>query len=222
MSLTEAIDQLKQRWDRFFETVTRPLSCLFCKGGRILWNGSRLRSVSVRIEGRVHHLAGIRCCRVKCKDCRKSWALRPPGLAPHRHYQLCVVASATSAYLFDPKATQAAIALEHQCSERTVGRWLRWISTAAEPTVLQLKVLEAAGEPILASDRDVANLARKARDAARREILPRAARVLAGFEALGVAMGMEPPGLRGILERFLGNRTGIATYQRPLIPEFAR
>lgn len=224
MSLIEAVNPFKSNWEAFAREVSKPLTCAFCGGQRVWWNGERLRAASVCNGAGIVHLVRIRCRRVKCgnQDCRRSWTLRPPGLAPHRHYQLCVVASALSTYLFDPKANQAAVAQAHQCSERTVGRWLRWVSQAADPAILQRKVLEALGEPVLVPVRTVANLARKARHAARLEILPRAAHVLAAFEALGAAMGLEPPGLRGVLERVLGNRSRFPTYRSPIIPEFAR
>lgn len=222
MSLTDAVQHLKSDWDTFTCKVVRPENCLFCGALRVWWNGYRERTASVSFEGVVHFLTGIRCRRAKCRDCHHGWTLIPPGLSPNRHYQLCVVASAASNYLFDSNATQATIAQEHQCSERTVGRWLRWVSQLAAPGVLQRQLLELTGAPILAQDPDVKNLVRKARHGNRRDSLPLAAQILALFEALGVAMGMEPPGLRGVLERVIGNRSRIATYQTPLIPELAR
>lgn len=222
MSVIDAAKRLKSAWDTFVRKVEKPSACIFCGHRRVWWNGGRTRSASVRTsEGNIH-LAQVRCRRVKCADCLRSWVLRPPGIAPHRHYQLCVVASAVSHYLFDREATQATVAQEHQCSERTVGRWMRWIARVAEPAILQRMLLEATRNPILVPFREVANLARKARNAARLEILPRAARVLAAFETLGAAMGMEPPGLRGVLDRVLGQRSRMATYRNPIIPELAR
>jgi hypothetical protein len=148
--------------------------------------------------------------------------VRPPGISPNRHYQLCVVAHAVSDYLFGEKSTQAKVAQEHDCSERTVGRWLRWVGAVAEPATLQREILEAADEPILSALPKVASIARKARMAVRRQIVTRAAQILSLMEALGTALGLEPPGLRGVVERVLHDRATIATYARPLIPEFAR
>lgn len=224
MSLTDAAKRLKSAWKTFAREVQKPANCPFCELTKISWNGHRIRSASVMTDDGVVHLVGIECRRAKCgsRGCARSWTLLPPGLSPNRHYQLCVVASALSSYLFDKEASQAAVASAYQCSERTMGRWLRWIGAIADPSVLQRKVLEETGEPILSPLRPVENLARKALDAVRRDLLTRAAQVLVGFEALGVAMGKEPPGLRGVLERALGNRPRIATYERPLIPEFAR
>lgn len=79
------------------------------------------------------------------------------------------------------------------------------------------KVLDAVGNPVLLPPaRSVANLARKARNTVRQEILPRAVKLLSAFEALALALGLEPPGLRGVVEATLAGRAGLATYRRPL------
>lgn len=224
MSLIDTAKRIKQSWDTFARTAVKPATCAFCGGSRIWWDGHRTRTASVRTDDGTAHLVDVRCPRVKCADraCKKSWTLRPPGLAPHRHYQLCVVASALSRYLFGPHTTQAAVAQDHQCSERTLGRWLRWVSAVADPAILQRKLLEAVRSPILLPVREIERLARKARSTARQEVLPRAAQVLAACEALGAALGLAPPGLRGVIERALGHRTRATTYQHPTIPELAR
>lgn len=226
MNLQDVGAQLKLRWERFCESVPRPLSCLFCHGTRILWNGRRERSASVLTEYGMCHILQIPCRRVRCgsPNCQKSWSLRPPGLSPNRHYQLCAVARAVSSYLFATGATQARIAREFDCSERTVGRWVRWVGQVADPTALQGKILAAAGPVqalVLAPVRAVVDLGRKARTAIRRQFVPRAAEVIAQLEALGMALGLEPPGLRSVIERFIQDRATISTYARPLIPECA-
>ena len=137
MSLHKGRKDFKGRWDRFFETVKKPGHCPFCQGLRIYWNGHRERNASVLEGGGVVYLTGILCKRVKCANpqCRKSWTLRPPGLMPKRHYQLCVVASAMRQLWFEPHSTLTAVASAHQCCRRTVGRWLRWIRGIATPAV---------------------------------------------------------------------------------------
>lgn len=224
MSLNDTVQRIKQAWDTFARAALKPSTCAFCGGTRVWWDGTRNRSATVLTEDGVAHIVNVRCRRVKCAEraCQKSWTVRPPGLAPHRHYQLCVVASALSRYLFGPHTTQAAVAQDHQCSERTVGRWLRWVSGVADPAIIQRKLLEAVQAPILVPVRGIESLARKARSTARQEILPRAAQVLAEMEILGAALGLAPPGLRGVIERVLGHRTRMATYRTPLIPELAR
>jgi hypothetical protein len=213
MSLTDKAEPLKSAGNIFAQEVAKPVACIFCGSPHVRWNGKRLRSASVLSDDGVIHLIEICCRRAKCgaKDCLRGWSLRPPGLAPHKHYQLCVVASAVSSYLFAPETNQAAVAQTHECSERMMGRWLHWVSEIADPAILQRRVIEVAKEVILVPVRDVENLARKARNAIRQEILPRAAQVLASFEALGMALGLEPPGLRGVIELVLENRSRIAT-----------
>jgi hypothetical protein len=143
MSLHKGSEEFKDRWDRFFQTVEKPSHCLFCQGRRVYWNGHRERSASVMEGGRVSHFTDILCRRVKCANppCRKSWTLRPPGLMPSRHYQLCVVASAVRQFLFDPHRTLTAVARAHQCCRRTVGRWLRWIRGLVSPSALVIPEL---------------------------------------------------------------------------------
>lgn len=220
--IRDTASRLKESWDCFYEARRRPGACPECKASRVWWNGSPSRAASALIDGAVFHFRDVRCRRAKCRACGSSWVVRPPGVSPNRHYQLCVVAHAVSGYLFGEKSNQAKIAQEHDCSERTVGRWLRWAGQVASLAALQREILEAAQHPILPPIHEVANLARKARTAVRHQILTRAAQILALLEALGMAKGLEPPGLRGVIERVLRDRATIATYDRPLIPEFAR
>jgi len=130
MSLHNGDGKFKELCDRFFETVKRPHHCPFCRGPRIHWNGHRERSASVMEGDCVRHLTDIFCRRVKCAShvCKKSWTLRPPGLTPRRHYQLCVVASAVRQFVSDCHSTLTAVARAHQCCRRTVGRWLHWVA----------------------------------------------------------------------------------------------
>jgi hypothetical protein len=138
MSVHKGSEELKKAWDQFFETVDKPCCCPFCQGRRIYWNGYRERSASVLEGDRVVYLSEVVCRRVKCADrqCKKSWTLRPPGLMPDRHYQMCVVASAARRFLFDPHSTLSSVAAAHQCCRRTVGRWLRWLAGIAKPPPL--------------------------------------------------------------------------------------
>ena len=140
MSLHNGGEKFKELCDRFFEAVKKPRCCPFCYGLRIYWNGHRERSASVMEGDRVRHLTDILCRRVKCANplCGKSWTLRPPGLMPRRHYQICVVASAVRQFLFDPHSTLTAVARAHQCCRRTVGRWLRWIAGPSGPVIPEL------------------------------------------------------------------------------------
>jgi hypothetical protein len=177
--------------------------------------------VSVLAGGRVAELFGVRCRRVKCATCEKSWTLRPPGLAPRRQFQLCVVARATTRYLFGDRASLSKTAAGHGCSPRTLARWLQWIAGLASPAALQRLLVVLLAVPLLVRLRDVVGLARKATTSTRRRRLTRAAHVLVLLEALGRAIGCEPPGLRGVLERVVAGRDRVTTDARPLVPEFA-
>jgi len=214
--------ELQERWRGFYENGEKPGHCIFCGGIRINFNGSRKRSASVLILAVVVYLAEVCCRRVKCADCRKSWTLRPPELVAHKHFQLCVVARATSSYLFEPEATLTGVGSEHNCSRHTVKRWLGWTAALAEPAILLGKVLEAVEAPLLPRLRPVERPARKAGNAAGRLVLRRAAEVLGLLEDLCSAWELEPPGLRAVLRRVLAERSGLGTYARPAIPELGR
>jgi len=228
MGLPEIVRECKQRWQQFFLTVAKPERCIYCEGEDVSWRGSGTRNSSVLVDdderSEVVYVNGIACRRVQCGsgECHRSWTLRPPGLFPRRHYQLCVVASATSQYLHQEHASQAAVAAAHCCSRRSLGRWLTWESQIAKPADLQRHILDVAEAPLLAKTQPVANLARKAFDTTQQRILTTAAVVLGLFEVLATALGYEPPGLRSVLETVVGNRERVSTLAAPAVPEFAR
>lgn len=217
----------KGKWQRFFETVNKPKRCIYCKGKKVSWRGSRTRTASLLVEGPEHteviYLNDIACRRVKCcnEGCRRSWTLRPPGLFPRRHYQLCVVASATSQYLFAEHASLGAVAAAHTCSARSLGRWLTWEAQIAKPADLQRHLLDVSAAPLLVKARPVAHLARKALDVTRQQTLAIVSAALGLFEALGSALGYEPPGIRSVLETVVGNRDRVTTFKSPAVPELA-
>jgi hypothetical protein len=225
MILSEAVgaaQRLARQWDRYYETVEKPAACIDCDADRVGWNGSRTRSASVVLADDVQYVSEVRCRRVKCGACHKSWTLRPSGLCAHKHYQLCVVAKATSEYLLDPRVTLSGVADRLGCARRTVGRWICWVSQIADAAVVMQQVLKAIEAPLVMPERRVTQLVRKARSASRCCVLERAMEVLGALEALASAWRLEPPGLRSVVERVVGNRTGIATYARPSIPELAQ
>ncbi len=212
---------IKAEWDRFYESVPRPCECLFCSCIRIWWDGSRARTASVRGEGKTHWLAEVLCRRVKCSSCRKSWTLRPPGLMPQRHFQLCVAAEGATTYLFAPEPSIAQVAREVGASHWTVSRWIGWLGEVATPSELYRHVLNAAGAALAVSLLSATELPRRARNASVALLRSAAAQVLCLFEALGAALALEPPGLRCVVEAVLANRYRVTTYARPNIPEFA-
>ena len=214
--------EIEQRWRDYYENAETPRQCIYCGDTRVNFNGSRKRSASVLVLTVVVYVAELMCRRVKCGGCHKSWTLRPPELVPHKHFQLCVVARAVSRYLFDPAGTLTGVGLEHNCSRKTVKRWLGWTAAIAEPETVLSKVVEAVEAPLVPRLRAVAAVARKVRGALGRVVLERAAEVLALMERLCSAWQLEPPGLRAVVRRLVGERNGIGTYARPAIPELAR
>jgi hypothetical protein len=228
MNVPEAASRLKQKWNQFATTVNRPDHCIYCKGDMVHYNGFRSRTASVMVEGETHtevvYLDDITCRRVKCgtAGCRKSWTLRPPGLVSGRHFQLDVVASASSTYLFDEDATRSSVAQTHQCSPRSVARWLAWLALLASPMDLQRHLVDVLDLPLMPRLQPVASAARKALSAAKRQMLTRAAQVLLLLEALAMALGYEPPGLRSVVEALGNNRAQVAPDKEPSIPDLAQ
>ena len=223
MAVEDQAARIGQGWEQFRLTAVKPETCVRCgRGDRICWDGHTVRTASVVDGDEVVHVPQVRCRRIKCKACEARWVHLPPGMIPRKHYQPCVVARATSRYLFDEHASQQQVAAAHGCSRRTVGRWLRWLGALAESAVLMSLVLEALDEVVLPRLQEVAGLARKVRSAAGRLVLERAAQVLQLLEALAMARRLEPPGLRAVLAPLLHGRAGWATYRDPLVPDLAR
>lgn len=222
--MAQGVEKLKQEWQAFYANAAKPACCIFCSGWRVWWNGWRQRTASVLIDEQVVHVDAVACRLVKCGNpqCGRSWTLRPPGLAPQRHYQLCVVARAASSYLFDQAATQEQIAASTGCARRTIRRWLGWVAGIASAEDLLRHLLEASDVPEIPPMQGVAAVARKARTAARRSMLESAARVLCLLEALGQALYLPPPGLQAVVERLLAGRSRLTTDHSPRILEFAR
>jgi hypothetical protein len=216
MNLPKAVEKLKEKWNRFFETVEKPRCCIFCKHSGIYWNGQRQRSASVLIGDQIVYLPEVRCRRVKCANarCQRSWTLRPTGLMPRRHYQLCIVAQATSTFLFHPQATLTLTAVTHQCSRRTVGRWLRWLAGIAEPQKLIRRLSSRSNKAVVTALGKASGSGKRA--------FARAAKMLCLVEALATAYGYDPPGLRSMVQAAVYHRDRITTYHSPFIPELAR
>lgn len=220
MNLQEAAEKFKQQWDRFFQTAQKPSSCIFCRYPEVYWNGQRQRSASVLIADDVVYLPDIRCKRVKCAspECKRSWTLRPPGLMPRRHYQLCVVAHGAKQFLFTAHATLTSVAHQHQCSRQTVRRWSNWIAHIAQPSDLIGRLFSLSRQTALASGLKLSELITKTS----KKLFQRTAINFCILQALGTAYGYEPPGFRAMIETAIANRDRISTYRCPFIPELAR
>jgi hypothetical protein len=115
--------------------------------------------------------------------------------------------------VFEAGASLEAVASEHGCVRRTVRRWLGWLVALVPLQVLLERLLAACEEPVL-----VRGLAAPKPLSLAQQV----ADTLGLFELWAAAEGLEPPGLRAVLERRLEHRSGVATYTQPLLPEFAR
>jgi len=211
-----------EQWQRYYETVSRPKQCLLCSGDRIYFNGSRCRSASVWADDRVVYVSDFVCRRVKCKQCKNSWTLRPEGVIAHKHYQLCVLSRAVSDYLFEPGGTLSAVGQAYRCSRKTVKRWVCWSASIASENHLVSEIVSATDAPILPRLGQVAELCCKSRDAAMQKVMKTAAQVLSLMECLCSAWQLEPPGLKAVVQTVLGDKSGIGTYAQPFIPELVR
>jgi len=223
MKITEAVERIKEEWCRYAETARKPAQCIFCAGLRLWWNGKRMRSASILVEGVAVYLSEVLCPRVKCgsRDCHKSWTLRPMGLFPQRHYQLCLTAEGVSEYLFNPSSSLEKVAKACTCSERTVCRWVTWTASVTDPPSLEKRILESLGSPMLAPLKTVSKRFQRYCSQGQLSILTRAGQNICFLEALCQARNCEPPGLRGVLTAVVDNRYRLTTYRDPFIPDFA-
>ncbi len=105
----------------------RPEACRVC-GAAAWWNGSRVVSaVVIGLASAAEYVSGQVRRRACCSDRRcaaASWTVYPSGTYPHRTFQLDVVSSAVAQVAAGESQQRAAE--RHQCSRRSVGRWLRW------------------------------------------------------------------------------------------------
>ena len=220
MNVQEEAEKLKQQWNQFFEEAKKPCQCIFCNCMKLFWNGRRERSASVLIGDQTVHLIDIVCRRIKCFQCKKSWTIRPEGLMPGRHYQLCVITHAASRFLFDSDATLSKVADIYKCARRTVGRWLKWIADIAKPSELICRLFAISKKSMdrVEKVKDIEN--KIAHTGA--QFFKRAGRNLLILQALSRAIGYPGNGFQSMVECAIFNRTGITTYGDPFIPELAR
>lgn len=212
-------DSLYRAAEAWAQTVQRPAACIFCEAARLWWDGSWARSATVLHDGEPCHVPPFPVRRVRCPTCGKRWGLRPPWVVPHRHYQLELIGDAVQRWLFEAGASLASAAAAVGCAPRSIGRWTRWIAGLAEPAAL-LRRLGPSGASALPRV-PLVRAAARVRSAARRAMVLRAAAVLALLEGLAAVAGLEPPGLRGVLLRAVGDRTRLSTDRAPALPEDA-
>jgi hypothetical protein len=199
----------------------RPAQCIFCHGTRVWWNGRHERTASVLEGDDVVHITGIVQRRARCANCRDSWIVRLLNLFPGRHFQLEVVAEALAQYLFNAETTQRRVAAWATCAVRTLRRWIEWVGQVSTPRELVARMTELTGQPVLLNN-PMGETAQKGGSDTRRQLARMAAWNLVLLEAIGAALGLEPPGLRAVLLRVVGDRAGATTYARPALPELAR
>jgi hypothetical protein len=210
--------QVVEKFVTFYQQASPPCACPGCSAQRVVRDGAGKRTVSVLCEGVVVHVADVPLRRVRCQACRARWRLYPPGIVPHRHYQLCVVADAATQALYDARSSQAATAARIGCDRRTVGRWIAWLAAVATASDLQARLTECLDAPLLAPSRATTT---RSRNPAQAAIVAMAGVVLVLIETLAHALRLEPPGLRSLVEHVVAGRPHVTTYARPAIPEFA-
>jgi transposase-like protein len=222
MSVPQETAALKESLEGVLRARQAPSQCLYCPGVRVRGKEWRLRSCTLLRDEEAVFVPEVLTWRVRCLDCGRSWTLQPPGLLPRKHYQPCLVARVVADYLFSPEASTQAAARRWGCSRRQVGRWARWVARLASPQQLQALLVEVSEAPIEAPRLEVTGLERKAKTSCQRALLVLAAAVLASLEALGAALQLEPPGLRGVLLALCSRGHALTPYRAPAIPILAR
>jgi transposase-like protein len=155
-------------------------------------NGIRWRKATVRTDGRSEFFGEIPVRRLRCGDCRQRWSHAPDAVVAQGHYQPCVVAEAVARDVLDGETTVTAVAREHGCHRRTLGRWTERVAAVAEPSELARQLLVESAAPVVPAPPPVTRPRRSTRLAA---LGVRAVWVLALLEALASLRGLSPPGL---------------------------
>jgi len=115
--------------------AARPDPCRVC-GSPSWWNGGRAVAEVVHDVGQgARRVMDVLRGRARCSDRRcaaGSWTIYPARAYPHRSYQLDVVAAAVAEVCFEG-GSRRAVAMRHDCSRRSVSRWVRWTAQLASP-----------------------------------------------------------------------------------------
>jgi len=118
--------------------AVRPDPCRVC-GAAAWWNGGHVvAEVLHDLAQGTRRVIDVLRRRARCSDRRcavGSWTIYPAGAYPHRSYQLCVVAAAVADVCFGGDSRQT-VATRHDCSRRSVARWVRWTARLASPADL--------------------------------------------------------------------------------------
>jgi len=117
--------------------AVRPDPCRVC-GSPSWWNGGRVVAEVIHELGRgARRVIDVLRQRARCSDGRcaaGSWTIYPTDAYPHRSYQLGVVAAAVAEICGG--GSRRAVAEHHDCSRRSVSRWVRWTAHLASPADL--------------------------------------------------------------------------------------
>ena len=155
-----------------------------------MWrNGVRRRKSTVLDGDRVVHVADVPVRRLRCRDCGARWSQAPEQVERRGHYQPGVVARAVARVVVE--GGPSAVAREHGCDRRTLGRWIERVAKVAEPSRLARVLLAVADQPVLPA----LPTARTSRSARLTALGARAIAVLAVLEALASLHGLASPGL---------------------------
>jgi len=108
----------------------RPGPCPRC-GAPAWWDGTRLvAQMVISTLGAVARMALVvrrrgRCSQASCT--MASWTVYEVGGYPHRTFTLAVTAAAVAMLATSETVTLTAVAQQHGCDRRTVGRWVGWV-----------------------------------------------------------------------------------------------
>jgi hypothetical protein len=183
------IDELRSRWN---EALSYRGRCPKCDGERVWHNGIRLRK-AVLVDGdETIFVPDIPARRLRCAECGARWTHAPECVSSRGQHQPCVVARAVARLAFEDTVPVGAVAAEHRCHRRSLGRWLARVAGVADPAMLAAAVLRESATPVLPSPPVVVRRTPSPRLLA---LMGRAVWVLALLEALATLHGLSPPGL---------------------------
>lgn len=140
----------------------------------------------------VAYVANIPARRFKCGSCHARWTRAPERVPSRAHYQPCVVAHAVAEAVLCDGGSLTSAALTHDCSQRSLGRWVERVASLAEPAALARELVAEAEVPVMPAP-PVPMSAPSSTPV--RAFGARAVWILALLDALASLRGLEPPGL---------------------------
>jgi hypothetical protein len=171
------------------------MSCAYCAGARIWFDGWRIVHTIVLDDGQRRRFDdGVPLQRVVCSACGESWTLRPPWLYPHRTFEPDVAEAAALSYLAEPGATYADTGEAFGCATSTVWRWVGWVAGLGEPAsvIAATARIDPATPAADLVPREVPQDHPKARSVERRVVLLRALQLLVALAFFARAQAHPP------------------------------